>query len=74
LLAYARKFAAENQDGATEVFGLPNFITSSASEPTVWISLQGPHLKVPAKAPIEVETAGTTFVRSFSVTKTPGDS
>ena len=35
--------------------------------------LTGPFSKAPAIAPMEVATAGTTFVKSTSLTFTPGD-
>ena len=34
---------------------------------------QGPLTKSPANAPIEVATAGITLVKSFSLTRTPGE-
>jgi hypothetical protein len=39
----------------------------------VTISLTGPQLKTPTKAPIEVATEGITVVWSISVTFTPGE-
>jgi hypothetical protein len=37
-------------------------------------SKTGPHGNTPAKAPAEVETAGTIEEKSFSTTVTPGES
>ena len=34
---------------------------------------KGPLWKLPAKAPVEVDTAGIILVKSFSCTRTPGD-
>ena len=53
--------------------GLPNSLTKSSSEETAVISPTGPFSKAPAIAPILVDTAGTTLVKSTSLTRTPGD-
>ena len=57
----------------TVASGLPKICLRSSSELTVISSSTGPHLNVPAKPPIEVDRAGMTFVRSISLTSTPGD-
>ena len=49
-------------------------LTNSFSELTVTGSKTGPHPNLPANAPIDVDTAGTIDVKSFSTTATPGDS
>ena len=56
-----------------EEFGLPKVSTNSFSDETVVISSIGPFSAVITIPPLVVETAGITFVRSFSVTRTPGD-
>ena len=52
--------------------GLPNRDTSVVSESTNTRCSTGPQLKTPAMAPSVVDTAGTTVVRSISLTLTPG--
>ena len=73
VFVYAKNDAAENQP-LLLTGGLPNLASNSFSELTVTTSLAGPHLNSPAKPPIDAPTAGTTEVKSFSVTCTPGDS
>tara|TARA_B100001564_G_scaffold216164_1_gene182044 strand:- start:569 stop:757 length:189 start_codon:yes stop_codon:yes gene_type:complete len=53
--------------------GLPNIFNSSSSDVTVTTEDTGPFWNAPAIAPIEVATAGTTFVKSISLTFTPGE-
>ena len=65
---YCKKFAAVNQNSKFELFGLPNVCNSCSSELMAVIELTGPFSKGPAIAPIDVDTAGTTFVRSISLT------
>mgnify|MGYP000565759306 CR=1 FL=1 len=50
------------------VCGAPNVEASSFSEPTVITWSTGPQLNAPANPPILVDTAGTTFVASISLT------
>jgi hypothetical protein len=70
---YDRKFAAVKKDLKDSSFGFPKRRTNSFSEETVVGSSTGPHGNTPANAPIELDTAGTIEVKSFSTTATPGD-
>ena len=72
-LPYCKKFAAVKNVSKLLPFGLPKTLTSSCSEPIGVISPTGPFSNAPATAPIDVATAGTTLVRSTSLTRTPGD-
>jgi hypothetical protein len=60
-------------DSARKALGLPRTEASSFSELTSCISSTGPQRKGPANPPIDVDTAGMTFVKSISLTSTPGD-
>jgi hypothetical protein len=71
---YDKKFAALKKLWNVSAFGLPKVFTNSNSELIVTGWFAGPHAKLPTKAPIELATAGMTFVRSFSTTSTPGES
>jgi hypothetical protein len=72
-LPYCKNDAAVKKYEAVLVSGVPNTVARSFSELTLVTVSTGPQLKAPAKPPIEVETAGTTFVRSISLTCTPCD-
>ena len=65
---YAKKLDAVNQDSywLLVVCGLPNIFTSSSSEDISVTSETGPFSNGAAIAPIDVATAGTTFVKSTS--------
>ena len=73
MFPYCRKLAAASQFSKLLEFGFPNLETRSPSEVTVCIEPTGPFSNAPAIAPIDVATAGTTFVKSTSFTCTPGD-
>jgi hypothetical protein len=73
LFPYPKKFDAVNHSSKLEEFGFPNTSTNSCSDEIEVISLTGPLAAVITIAPLVVETAGITFVKSFSVTRTPGD-
>jgi hypothetical protein len=60
---YCRKLAAANQFSKLLEFGFPNLETRSPSEVTVCIEPTGPFSNAPAIAPIDVATAGITFVK-----------
>ena len=65
---YCKKLEAVNQNSKLFAFGLPNNCTSCSSELIVVTDETGPFSNGPAIAPIEVDTAGITFVRSISLT------
>ena len=73
LLPYLRKAAALKKYGAVSFVGTPNVSASSFSLVMVLISSTGPQVPITTVAPIDVETAGMTFVRSISRTATPGE-
>ena len=73
LFPYPKKFAAQKNSSKLDEFGFPNVLTNSDSDEIVVISSIGPFSAVNTIAPADVETAGITLVRSFSVTRTPGD-
>ena len=70
---YCKKLEALKKCSKFVAVGLPNVSTKSFSEEIETISSVGPFVKSPAIAPIDVATAGITFVKSFSCTKTPGE-
>jgi len=55
------------------VLGFPKIETSSSSDAMAVIWSHGPFSAAITIPAIEVATAGTTFVKSFSVTCTPGE-
>ena len=66
-----------NEDATWKVsklssFGLPNVLINSTSEDMFARSFTGPQRNVPAIPPSVVDTAGTTVVKSISLTFTPG--
>ena len=65
---YCRKFAAEKNVSKFESFGFPKFLIRSSSDVIVVTDETGPYSNAPAIAPIDVATAGTTFVKSTSFT------
>ena len=67
---YCKKFAAVNHHSyaLSVVLGLPNIFTNCSSEDIFVTSETGPFSKGHAIAPIDVATAGTTFVKSISLT------
>ena len=68
-LPYFKKDAAFKKCFAVSAsMGAPNFSASSFSEPTVTTSCAGPQTNAPANPPMLVDTAGTTFVASISLT------
>ena len=71
---YARNDPAVMKSSYSLSLGLPNRSTRLFSESTDTISCAGPHSKSPHMPPMVVATAGTTFVRSCSCIRTPGDS
>jgi hypothetical protein len=72
-LPYARKSAAvKNVWVLCPVTGVPNLLTRSVSDDTKTGVFVGPQAKMPAIAPVVVDTAGTTEVRSISDTLIPG--
>ena len=71
-LPYCKKLDAVKNVSKLLPLGLPNSLTKSSSEDTAVISPTGPFSKAPAIAPIDVDTAGTTLVKSTSLTRTPG--
>ena len=73
LLAYCKKLAALKKSSKLLESGLPNVSTKFCSLDIVTISSTGPCLNSPANAPIDVDTAGMTLVKSISCTRTPGD-
>jgi len=72
-LEYCKKFAALKKCSKFVESGFPKLSTNSCSEDIYIISSTGPLLNSPAKAPIDVDTAGMILVKSFSCTRTPGD-
>ena len=72
-LPYVRKFAAVKKSEALLALGLLKIFTNLSSVSTRTSSSTGPHLRCAAIAPSVVETAGTTVVRSISLTLTPGE-
>ena len=73
LFPYPKKFAAVNHSSKLSAVGFPNVSNNSFSDETVVISSIGPFSAVITIPPLVVDTAGITFVKSFSVTRTPGD-
>ena len=73
LFPYPKKFAAQKNSSKLDEFGLPKVSTNSVSDEIVVTSSIGPFSAVITIPPAVVETAGITLVRSFSVTRTPGD-
>ena len=65
---YFRKLAAVKKNSKLLSFGLPNTFTNSSSDEIFVTEDTGPFSKGPPIAPIEVATAGTTFVKSTSLT------
>jgi|SRR6056300_1908370 len=72
-LEYCKKFAAVKKYSKLFESGLPKTSTSSCSLEIATTSSKGPLRNSPAIAPIEVDTAGIILVKSFSCTRTPGD-
>jgi len=72
-LEYAKKLAAVKNPSNVVELGFPNLLTNSCSLDILTTSSNGPCVAWNATAPIEVETAGIILVRSFSCTRTPGD-
>ena len=72
-LFYTKKLAAQKNSSKLFAFGLPNISTNSFSDEIVVISSIELFLFTLLIPPLEVDTAGITFVRSFSVTRTPFD-
>src|SRR6056300_504209 len=71
--AYERKLVAVKKSSAVFALGFWNVLTRAVSWETKTLLSTGPHRKCPAIAPIDVDTAGTTVVRSISLTLTPGE-
>ena len=70
---YCKKFAAVKKNSKLLSFGFPNTSINSSSELISVIEETGPFSNGPAIAPMDVATAGTTFVKSISLTETPGE-
>ena len=70
---YCKKFAAVKKNSKLSLFGFPNISINSSSELISVIEETGPFSNGPAIAPMDVATAGTTFVKSISLTETPGE-
>ena len=72
---YCKKVAAVNHHSyaLSVVLGLPNIFTNCSSEDILVTSETGPYSKGHAIAPIDVAPAGTTLVKSTSLTCTPGE-
>ncbi len=73
LFPYPKKLAAVNHCSKLEAFGFPNVSTNCFSDEIEVISPIGPFSATNTIPPLDVDTAGTTLVKSFSVTETPGD-
>ena len=71
--AESKKLASEKKYSKVSASGFPNVSTKSFSEVIVTTSSIGPLTNCPAIAPIDAATAGITFVKPFSCTRTPGE-
>ena len=65
---YCRKLAAVKKNSKLSPLGLPKTFTKYYSDEISVTEEPGPFWKGPQIAPIEVATAGTTFVKSTSFT------
>ena len=65
---YCRKLAAVKKNSKLSELGLPKTFTNCSSDDISVMEETGPFWKGPQIAPIEVATAGTTFVKSTSFT------
>ena len=65
---YPKKLAAVNHHSKLSALGLPKTFTKSSSDEISVTEETGPFSNGPTIAPMEVATAGTTFVKSTSLT------
>jgi len=70
---YCKKLVALKKYSNVLASGFPKTLTYSSSLEIKVTSSIGPLSLTITVPPIEVDTAGTTLVRSFSVTRTPGE-
>ena len=72
-LEYWRKDEAVKYSSKLLAVGFQKTLTKSCSEEISVTSPTGPLVELKAYAPILVDTAGIILVKSFSCTRTPGD-
>ena len=68
---YCRKLATLKKSQSSLSSVCQKLLTNSCSLEILTTSSKDPFLNWPAKAPIDVETAGMILVKSFSCTRTP---